>query len=49
MPTDPQYIPTQEDYNQVENMVNVWKHCVDKAQGNPKVFDNEWELFRIRN
>lgn len=43
MPTDPQYIPTQDDISQVDNMVKGMKNALDIANGNDLIFNQEIE------
>ena len=43
MPTDPQYIPTQDDITQVDNMVRGMKSALETANGNDLIFNQEIE------
>lgn len=43
MPTDPQYIPTQDDITQVDNMVRGMKAALQTANGNDLIFNQEIE------
>lgn len=43
MPTDPQYIPTQDDITQVDNMVRGMKAALETANGNDLIFNQEIE------
>lgn len=43
MPTDPNYIPTQDDITQVENMVNGFKNALEEANGSDLIFNQYME------
>lgn len=43
MPNDPNYIPTQDDINQVDNMVTGFKNALEEANGNDLIFNQYME------
>lgn len=48
MPSDAQYIPTQDDINTVNGLVEGLQNCIDYANGNDSVFNSELDRITIK-
>jgi len=45
LPQGPNAVITQEHYDNAKNMEQVFKHCIEVAQGDSAVFTNEFNRF----
>lgn len=48
MPSDVSYIPTQDDINTVNALVEGLQNCIDYANGNDSVFNSELDRITIK-
>lgn len=48
MPSDAQYIPTQDDINTVNGLVEGLQNCINYANGNDSVFNSELDRITIK-